>query len=743
VNDEASALHADPERAFDGQYQLGAEIGAGALGVVYRGVDERLDKPVAIKVWHARLDDQAPLREQYDTEARALTALEHPNVVAITDYGIAGQAPYLVMELLEGQTLGARMRAGALPSALTQTFMQSVLRGLGYMHMRGVIHRNLNPDNVYLHKLDADSEQLKLLDLRLEALPANTNAEPEKNRRTAYDAPEQDSGIDPDGRSDVYAAGVMMLHMLSGREPTRELVRAVADSADLLENVLPSATPEVRAFIARAVAPERAGRFGNADQMLRALLELATPWADDPPGAVAAPAPNKATSPEPEPAHAELDLSATALGKGETIPLSAAEGGEHAPEQGQSDEDMVLGPIGLMAKLRARKRLLLIGGGVLGLAASSGVVAMVLSSRGSPEHAAQEPEAGEEHAQADKAKDAKGSKAAAAPAPEADKEEEEEEEEEATPLIKRAEPGAEHAQAEAPRYSARLGDSAEPGAKAAEAEEAAEKATTPTEVAVPAAKPAEGEAAAKMEAKPGSEHEAAASPATTVPGEPPPTAAAHDKPAAAVSGKVEPPSTPAPAPAPAPVAAKAEEPKPPTPEQIGSERHIELDKNEIRQMLALAIAPKSRVAARNPWNIEVPGSLQALRDAITKGERGSAGNLKALRSYNATNPDDVYGHLLLGGFYANRGFSLDALDQYDMAYRIDPSSRGAPEMLKHALGMVAQGIAETDAARFVERVFGREALTAIAQRAQARDTNAAAARRLKQLQARIAGGKRR
>jgi serine/threonine-protein kinase len=753
VNDEALAVHADPARAFDGQYQLGAEIGAGALGVVYRGVDEKLDKPVAIKVWHARLDDQAPLREQYDAEARALTALDHPNVVAITDYGIAGQAPYLIMELLEGQTLGARMRAGALTASLTQTFMQSVLRGLGYMHMRGVIHRNLNPNNVFLHKLDADSEQLKLLDLRLEALPATTNADAQ-NRRSAYDAPEQAEGIEPDGRSDVYAAGVMMLHMLTGREPTRELVRAAADSAELLENLLPTATAEVRAFIARAVAPERAARFGNADQMLRALLELATPWAGDPPGAVAAQKKVTSIRPKSEPAHAGFDLSATALGKGETIPLSAANGGEHAPDQDQSDEDISLGPIGLIAKLRARKRLFLIGGGVLGLLAISGVVAMVLSSRAATERAAQELEAAE-HAQADKAKAAKKAKAAAAAA------EDEDEEEEARPLIKRVEPGAEHPQAEPEKYAARLGDTQ------------AEAKPTAEEAAGAAAPPAKPDVAAPG-AKPGTEHAAEAAKPTGPPAqaaapvaEPPPTAASAtalpNKPAAkvaehgasipseqaaptvsaaqpaAVSGKADPSSTAAPA----PVATKAAEPKAPTPEQIGSQRHIEPDKNEIRQMLALAISPKPRVAARNPWNIEVPGSLQALRDAITKGERGTSGNLKALRSYNATNPDDVYGHLLLGGFYANRGFSLDALDQYDMAYRIDSSSRGAPEMLKHALNMVVQGIAETDAARFVERVYGREALTAIAQRAQARDTNPAATRRLKQLQARIAGGKRR
>ena|GEM_PF-3027429 len=769
MNDEASATHADPARAFDGQYQLGAEIGAGALGVVYRGVDERLDKPVAIKVWHSRLDDSGPLREQYDAEARALTALEHPNVVAITDYGIAGEAPYLIMELLEGQTLEARMRAGALPAALTQTFMQSVLRGLGYMHMRGVMHRNLKPDNVFLHKLDADSEQLKLLDVGLESLPANTNAGAAQSPRTAYVPPEHDAGTEPDGRSDVYAAGVMMLHMLSGREPTRELVRAAAESADLLGKLLPSATPEVRAFIARAVATERGSRFGNADQMLRALLELASPWADDPPGAVAMPVRAVVASIAPQSVAAPAEHEPAALGETEALATPPDDELIGAPaEADHHDQEVVLGPIGLMAKLRAHKKLLLIGGGVIGLAAVGGMAALVLSSRVAPEHVAELAAAEHEPAES-KAKGkgkSKGAKKAKA-APVVEEEEEEEEEEEAQPIIKREEPGSEHAPAEPPKYAARLGEHGEHG-------EHAEPGDTPAE-AKPneaQAKPTEGVPAA---AKSGAEHETAqAKPsqeaaASPVAESPPPAAAegaAQGKPAElaaaehaavvpaaaaasgktvapAVSGKGEAAADAKPAAAVSgEVAATAEPPKGPTPEQIGAERHIEPDKDEIRQMLALAIAPQPRVAAKNPWEIDVPSPLQALRDAIAKGEHGTPGNLKALRRYNSANPQDVYGHLLLGGFYANRGFSLDALDQYDMAFRIDSSSRGAPEMLRHAITMVEQGIADVDAARFLARVYGREASGPIALRA-ARTTNPAAARRLKDAQARVNAAKRR
>lgn len=692
MTDEALALHADPARAFDGTYQLGAEIGAGTFGVVYRGVDERLDKPVAIKVWHARLAEAAPLRERYDAEARTLTALDHPNIVAITDYGIAGEAPYLVMELLEGQTLEERLRAGPLPVTQTQAFMQSVLRGLGYMHMRGVMHRNLKPDNVFLHRLDAESEQLKLLDLAVESLPqpANDNAGVAQTVRSAYEAPEREMGAEPDARGDVFSAGVMMLHMLSGRDPTRELVRAVAESPELLESLLPSALPEVRAFITRALATERGNRFGNADQMLRAMLDLPTPWAQDLPGIVTGQLLLKGGSLRPSSQRAyqvpatDDTVALPAIHQDEM--LGSAETAEPAAE-----EELVLQPIGLLAKLRAHKRLLLIGAGLVSLAAAGGMAAYMASRAPAPEP----PQIVDKSKVATKPKATK--KAKAPPPPVEEDEEDDDDDDEVTTIIKRAEPEAAQAAGQ--------------GAHAAQAKSG--KQATPTEPAV--AKPPMAAAAASGKAQTETRSSAAAdgSQAPVEQTSVAPTAAAESRGAA----------------------------KAPPPEPLGAQRHIEPDKDEIRNMLALALAPKPRVPAKNPWAIEIPQSLQALRDAIAKGDPGTSGNLRALRRYNASNPQDPYGHLLLAGFYANRGYSLDALDQYDMAYRIDPGSRGAPEMLKHALNMVADGVAEADAVRFIDRVYGREALNTTSLRA-ARETNAAAVRRLKQLQTRIASKKR-
>jgi hypothetical protein len=614
--------------------------------------------------------------------------------------------------------------------------------------------------------------------------------------------------------------------MISGREPGRDELRAAADSVDGLARLAPNATPQVRSFIAHAIATERSDRFGNADQMLRALLELQTPWSTDPEPAPAATQPQVAAGSQPpaaEPAHAEFEGSATSEFLAQT----------EQPAVEASSDDFELRPIGLVARLRARKRMLLIAGGALVLGGAGAGLAMFLEQ--SPLHLA--AVSGEDEAAAKGAK--KPAAAKSTPKDEHESAEDEEEEEDDTEAEGEGtqaadNPGEPVAAAPEPlKLSARLG-SGEEEQKPAEAE-ASEQALAADPSQLGAMGPAQAsgpqgasqaatalaqgsqitaldpgsraatERGSKAAAQPGSPAgtsqgagaerglhtavEPGSLAAASRPGVQPPAAERDSHPAqsaqhgaqSAVSGKpgaqaaepgaeedaqgAETGQQPMAAehgaadpghandtahaehsaaasdkamPGAAAKAAEPEKPKPPTPEELGSERHIEPDRSEIRQMLALAVAPKPRGAAKNPWDISVPDSLQALRDSIASGERGSAGNIKTLRRYNSANPDDVYGHLLLAGFYANRGYSLDALDQLDMAYRIDPSSRGAPEMLKHALDMVAQGIAERDAIRFIDRVYGREAQAGIAARLRARETSPAAARRLKQLQSRLA-----
>jgi hypothetical protein len=506
--------------------------------------------------------------------------------------------------------------------------------------------------------------------------------------------------------------------------------------------------------------------------------------------------------------------------------MPAADGGAE-PEATDASSEIELQPFGLVARLRARKKLFLIAGGVLVLGMAGAVLASFLGDRARTEKPAEQASAKETAAPP---KEPAPVAHAGAPAPEhpyhAEEAEQIEEGDEAVAKgapapVAAAKPvaeGSEQAQAEpqpktpgvlsardAAPSGARPGPSPQPASKADEAapartevaaREPGATAQQPTAAAVHADTNAvPGEQAQQPTAAHADGHEQAAQltaavhsdapgpvaePALAPPGDTSPTAAvhadapepgaqptaAHEPAAAPTPGEVpgaegeakrpgEPPSAPAdakPGEPPTPTAAAEPAPSPPpkkkplTPQQLGSERHINPDQAEIRQMLALALKSSPRVAAADPWKVgeeaAIPDLLRALREAIAHGERGSPNNLKALRRYNATNHDDVFGHLLLAGFYANRGYSLDALDQYDLAYRIDSSSRGAPEMLNHALNMVAQGIAQSEAERFIERVYGREAQATITQQLRASGTTAAAAARLRQLQSHLADKRR-
>src|SRR5262249_24558099 len=158
------------------RYRLEGEIGAGALGVVYRATHEKLVKLVAIKLLHEHCGGSPLVRGRFEREAKALASLDHPNVVAVTDFGIADDTPYLVMELLEGETLAERLKRGALDQTSAQTLAEALLRALGFVHARGLVHRDVKPGNVFLQRA-AHGERLKLLDFGLAKFTANENDE--------------------------------------------------------------------------------------------------------------------------------------------------------------------------------------------------------------------------------------------------------------------------------------------------------------------------------------------------------------------------------------------------------------------------------------------------------------------------------------------------------------------------------------------------------------------------------------
>src|SRR5262245_20621515 len=152
-------------RDFDGRYAIEAELGRGGIGVVYRADSRRLGRKVAIKVLREDLAGRAQ-RRRFEREAKALATLAHANVVAILDYGVSENMPYLVMELLEGMTLADAMRVNRpLAVARVRAIMRQLLAGLSYVHGSGLVHRDLKPGNVFLERARrGEEEQVKLLD---------------------------------------------------------------------------------------------------------------------------------------------------------------------------------------------------------------------------------------------------------------------------------------------------------------------------------------------------------------------------------------------------------------------------------------------------------------------------------------------------------------------------------------------------------------------------------------------------
>jgi Tol biopolymer transport system component len=212
-----------------GPYRILSAIGAGGMGEVYRAHDDRLERDVAIKVLsrHMVADEDAVRR--FEQEARAAGMLNHPNILAIYDIGQSGEVRYIVSELLEGESLRARMRQGPVPPRKAIDYAAQIARGLAAAHERGIVHRDLKPENLFLTR----DGHVKILDFGLAKLARKhipgveadqeitvhgTPTEPGRVMGTVgYMSPEQIRGGGGDHRSDIFAFGIILYEMLAGR----------------------------------------------------------------------------------------------------------------------------------------------------------------------------------------------------------------------------------------------------------------------------------------------------------------------------------------------------------------------------------------------------------------------------------------------------------------------------------------------------------------------------------------------
>src|SRR6202166_1056824 len=277
-----------------GHYRILEKIGSGAMGEVFRARDERLGREVALKLIRPASRDNPDHLRRFELEARAVAALNHPNIVAIYDVGFNEGSPYIVCELLEGKTLRKRLAEGALPVRVAVDYSLQIAEGLIAAHDRRIIHRDLKPENLFI-TVDG---RVKILDFGV----AKLQSAAEESGRTvedlttvtksgavigtvAYMSPEQLRGKAVDHRSDIFSVGAILYEMLTGRRAFRGETEVDTITAVLRENPPPvdleqSGIPlSFQQIVHHCLEKEPENRFQSARDLGFALETLANPSA--------------------------------------------------------------------------------------------------------------------------------------------------------------------------------------------------------------------------------------------------------------------------------------------------------------------------------------------------------------------------------------------------------------------------------------------------------------------------------
>ena len=287
----------DGERLLDGRYRLGDRLGSGAVAEVFRAQDERLARPVAVKLFRG---DAAEELQRHEAEMRTLARLDHPSLVTVYDAGDADGQPYLVMQLVEGATLGDELRRGPIGADRTATYGAALADALAYVHAQGFVHRDVKPANVLI----AADGRVHLADFGIARLvdSAHVTRTGDVLGTPAYFAPEQVSGGAVGSAADVYALGLMLLECLTGRRAYEGTAMEVAMARLNRDPEMPPDLPAswrdlLRAMTAReassritaAAAADQLRRLAAGEDVDRTVL-LAAPVATPPDATAVMPA---------------------------------------------------------------------------------------------------------------------------------------------------------------------------------------------------------------------------------------------------------------------------------------------------------------------------------------------------------------------------------------------------------------------------------------------------------------------
>jgi serine/threonine protein kinase len=273
------------------RYRITTCLAAGAMGVVYRAERVGLGRPVAIKFLREGAASPAELRRRFAIEARAASRMNHPNCVPVIDFGTDRDIPYIVMELVAGQTLRELLTLGALAVPRALAIARQVLAGLAHAHAHGVVHRDIKPENILVWS-DAMGEHVQITDFGLAKLDSLAVSQKIAIGTPSYMSPEQTLGMPVDVRSDVYSTGILLFELLAvqkpfkGRHPFETMrlqreARIPTFEAVAPERLIPTG---VEGVVRRALAKEREERYACAVDLAEALeraLDIAREDSDD------------------------------------------------------------------------------------------------------------------------------------------------------------------------------------------------------------------------------------------------------------------------------------------------------------------------------------------------------------------------------------------------------------------------------------------------------------------------------
>ena len=241
-----------------GPYEIQSPLGAGGMGEVYRAKDTRLGRDVAIKVLPAAFSRDPERLRRFKQEAQVVAALNHPNILAIHDFGEHEGSPYIVTELLEGQTLRGWLGGGAIPSRKATDAAAQIARGLAAAHDKGIVHRDLKPENIFITR----DGRVKILDFGLakltpepmpDAATLPSQTEPGVVMGTVgYMSPEQVRGLTADHRSDLFSLGAVLYEMLSGKRAFHG--ETSVDSASAILHSEPQELTEINQKVSPALS---------------------------------------------------------------------------------------------------------------------------------------------------------------------------------------------------------------------------------------------------------------------------------------------------------------------------------------------------------------------------------------------------------------------------------------------------------------------------------------------------------